>query len=243
MMVYVLVHGAWHGSWCWNRVVPLLQVKGHTVLTPDLPGHDRRRTVPYADISLKTYVDSISNLIASTSHKVILVGHSMAGVVISEVAENIPASIDELVYLSAFIPDHNGSLVQEEAKAKVPSVAKEITIDDHNYEIALKLSPRIVELFYGDCSVEDQGFALRHLQKQPLRPFIDTVSLSNDRFGRVPKVYIECLDDQAIRIEDQRRMHAKIQCEVRTLRASHSPFFSMPEALSQAMLFRALHSP
>jgi hypothetical protein len=141
----------------------------------------------------------------------------------------------ERVYLSAFIPDKTRSLVEEEAKAKVPSVVKEIMIDDQSNEIALKVSPRIAELFYGDCSVEDQVFALSHLQKQPLRPFIDTVFLTKDRFGSVPKVYIECLEDQAIHIEDQRRMYAKIQCEVLTLRASHSPFFSMPEALVRVL--------
>lgn len=233
-MVYVLVHGAWHGSWCWSKVAPLLHAKGHTVFTPDLPGH-YRSAVPCADITLETYVDSISNLIVSKNHRVILVGHSMAGVVISQVAENVPDRMEKLVYLSAFMPEANGSLVQEEAKAKLPSVVKEITIDDQNNEITLKLSPRIAELFYGDCSVEDQGFALRHLQKQPLRPFVDTIFLSKDRFGSVPKVYIECLEDQAIHIEDQRRMHAKIQCEVLTLRASHSPFFSMPEALVRAL--------
>lgn len=84
-MVYVLVHGAWHGSWCWRKVVPLLRAKGHTVFTPDLPGHYRSAT-PCADVTLKTYVDSISDLIVSNNHKVILVGHSMAGVVISQVA-------------------------------------------------------------------------------------------------------------------------------------------------------------
>jgi pimeloyl-ACP methyl ester carboxylesterase len=229
-VVYVLVHGAWHGSWCWNKVVPLLQAKGHRVFTPDLPGH-YRNSVSCLGVTLKTYVDSISNFIVSKNDKIVLVGHSMAGVVISQVAENIPERIEKLVYLSAFIPDNNGSLVQEEAKKKVPSVAKEIIIDDQNNEIALKLSPRIAELFYGDCSVDDQVFALRHLQKQPLHPFVDTVALSQDRFGNVPKVYIECLEDQAISIGDQRRMHAKIQCEVLTLSASHSPFFSMPEAL------------
>ncbi len=205
--VYVLVHGAWHGSWCWNKAAPLLQAKGHEVLTPDLPGH-YRSSVPCLDVTLKTYVDSISDLIVSKNYKVVLVGHSMAGIVISQVAENIPERIQKLVYLSAFMPEANGSLVQEEAKAKVPSVVKEITIDDQSNEIALKLSPRIAELFYGDCSVEDQVFALSRLQKQPLRPFVDTVSLTKDRFGSVPKGYIECLEDQAIHIEDQRRMYA-----------------------------------
>jgi len=232
--VYVLVHGAWHGSWCWRKVVPLFRAKGHTVFTPDLPGH-YSSAAPCADITLETYVDSISNLIVSNNHKVILVGHSMAGVVISQVAENIPKRIEKLVYLSAFIPDNDGSLVEEEAKTNIPSVVKEISIDETSNEVSLKLSPRIAELFYGDCGIEDQGFGLLHLQKQPLRPFVDTVSLSKDRFGSVPKVYIECLEDQAIRIEDQRRMYSKIQCKVLTLRASHSPFFSMPEAFFQLM--------
>ena len=134
----VLVHGAWHGAWCWNKVVPLLKERGHAVLTPDLPGHGRDQR-SCADIHLSTYVDHIKELIESIKEPVILLGHSMGGVVVSQVAEDIPERIHQLVYVSGFIPGNGGSLVQEAEQARIPSVLKEIMIDEAAKKITLNL--------------------------------------------------------------------------------------------------------
>ena len=230
---YILIHGAWHGSWCWHKVARRLQNLGHRVLTPDLPGHyhtgQENHPRDFRDITLQSYVAHIEGLVAASSQPVVLVGHSMAGVVITQVAENMPDKIEKLIYVSGFIPEDGGSLMDEEQRASIPTVTAAITIDEATASIKLPMHfpERIVELFYGQCSPEDAQYALAHLQPQPLLPFGDPVSISASRFGRVPKLYIECLQDNAILIEDQRRMHAKVPCKVVSLDTDHAPFFSV----------------
>ncbi len=102
MSTYVLVHGAWHGGWYWHKVVPLLEKEGHKVEAPDLPGHGKDKT-PISEITLEAYAQSICKVLDAQSEPVILVGHSMGGIVITQVAEYRPERIKMLVYLTAFL--------------------------------------------------------------------------------------------------------------------------------------------
>ena len=86
MATYVLVHGAWHGAWCWNKVAPLLEAKGHTVVAPDLPGHGDDDT-PRAGVTLESYAKKVADVVSAQDEKVILVGHSMGGIAITAGAE------------------------------------------------------------------------------------------------------------------------------------------------------------
>ncbi len=112
---FVLVHGAWHGGWCWEKVRPLLKKAACEVYTPDLPGlgEDAR---PIHDISLAVYVDSILKLLEGLSPPVVLVGHSMGGIVISAVAEQVPEKISTLIYVAGHSPKNNESLLQNSMK-------------------------------------------------------------------------------------------------------------------------------
>ena len=103
MATYVLIHGAWHGGWCWDKIVPLLKKEGHKVEAPDLPGHGRDKT-PIPEISLQSYTDRVCRILDTQSEPVILVGHSMGGVVITQAAQHRPEKIKTLVYLSAMLP-------------------------------------------------------------------------------------------------------------------------------------------
>src|SRR5262245_17861037 len=100
MSTFVLVHGAWHGAWCWYKVVPQLTQAGHTAIAPDLPGLGRDRT-PLAEISLDRWTEAICEIVDAATEPVVLVGHSRGGIVISEVAERRPARVATLVYLTA----------------------------------------------------------------------------------------------------------------------------------------------
>lgn len=232
LRTYLLIHGGWHGSWCWTKVSNQLRGIGHKVITPDLPGHYRNNR-DFKGICLNTYVRYIEDAIKHSSVPVTLVGHSMAGLVITQVAENMPENIDHLIYTCAFIPDNGGSLVDEEKKSANPSVTLEVQLDASENQLLLPLNApeRIRNLFYNCCAEEDVQFALSNLQPQPFMPFVDPVSFSNKNFGSIPKTYIECLKDNAISIQDQRRMYRKVQCHVETLDTDHSPFFSAPEQL------------
>ena len=102
MSTYLLVHGAWHGAWCWQRVTPRLQAQGHTVLSPDLPGSGEDKT-PIQDVTLKAYADRICAVIDGVPEPVVLVGHSLGGMTITQSAEYRPDKIKVLVYVCAFL--------------------------------------------------------------------------------------------------------------------------------------------
>ncbi len=233
--IYLLLHGAWHASWCWEAITPLLTQYGHSVIVPDLPGHGHDKT-PFEDITLSTYVDSITAIVKSCIQPVTLVGHSMAGTIISQVAENIPEKIEQLIYVAAFIPANHESLSQEAKKSRFPGVSTEMRIDEDSNAITLQKSQRIRELFFNTCSQELADKAYSLLQKEPLRPFIEPIHISQERFARIKKLYVVCLQDKALMPEDQRRMYERVGCRVVTLvNADHSPFYSAPLALAQAI--------
>jgi len=86
---YILVHGAWHNNFCWSRLAPKIEKMGHKVIAPNLPGHGSN-IEDFKKINLSDYVRTIKNFVVSNKERVVLVGHSMAGIVISQVAEDIP---------------------------------------------------------------------------------------------------------------------------------------------------------
>lgn len=240
MKTFVLLHGAWHGAWCWNKLISYLEQAGHKVITPDLPGHGKDNT-PISTITLQTYVDHVVGILNQQKTPVVLVGHSMSGGVISQVAELIPHQIENLVYLAAFVPNPKGNLVHEQRKTPTStntvkgSLSDEFVFNETKNEVSLKKSDTLKQFFYNTCDDMDATWAVSKLQPQPFRPFIDCVNLSQERFGIVPKLYIECLEDQAISIENQRRMQAKINCEVKTMNTDHSPFLCQPFELSKLL--------
>ena len=112
MSTFVLIHGAWHGSWCWKRVRKALQDQGHQVFTPTLTGLADRSHLLSPAVNLDTHIDDVVNLIRwEELSDVVLCGHSYAGAVISGVADRIPDRIRALVYLDAFLPEDGQSLL------------------------------------------------------------------------------------------------------------------------------------
>ena len=100
---YVLVHAAWHGAWSFDKTKKLLEETGAKVITFDLPGHGKDKT-EIKDVSLEAYVKKVKDEILKLDEPVILVGHSLAGFVVSKVAEEIPDKIEKLIFISAMIP-------------------------------------------------------------------------------------------------------------------------------------------
>jgi pimeloyl-ACP methyl ester carboxylesterase len=235
MSTYVLIHGAWHGGWCWDKIVPLLENKGHKVEAPDLPGHGSDKT-PISEISLQTYTDRVCQILDAQPEPVILVGHSMGGVVITQAAEYRPEKIKKLVYLTACLLQNGEFLLQYGEPDKEALVLPNLIMaEDRSYasvrEDALK------EAFYGDCSDEDVMRAKSLLVPQAAAPLATPVSTTADNFGRIPRVYIACLRDRAISPSIQEKMYGNLPCEkVIKMHTSHSPFFSAPEELAGHLL-------
>jgi pimeloyl-ACP methyl ester carboxylesterase len=111
MATFVLVHGAWHGGWCWQRVANLLRGEGHEVFAPSLTGLGDRAHLLNAEINLSTHIDDIANTFGSYDlDDVVLCGHPYGGLVITGVADRIADSIRSLVYLDALVPEDGQSM-------------------------------------------------------------------------------------------------------------------------------------
>src|SRR5260370_36369022 len=111
MTDFILIHGAWHGSWCWTRVHRLLAAGGHRVFTPTLTGLGERSHLLSRDVGLDTHVADAANLmIWEDLRETVLVGHSYGGAVVRHVADRMPERIRSLIYLDAFVPE-NGKAV------------------------------------------------------------------------------------------------------------------------------------
>ena len=225
---YVLIHGAWHGGWCWDKVVPLLKMRGHRVEAPDLPGHGKDET-PISEISLGAYAEKICKVLDVQSEGVILVGHSLGGIAISQAAEYRPDKVKTLVYLTAFLlRDGETHITQRDPESLV--VPQMILSEDGSY-VTLR-EDSLKEVFYGDCSDEDVARAKSLLVPQATAPSRTPIHITEENFGRVPRTYIECLRDKAIFPSWQRKMYTATPCQkILSLETSHSPFLSAPEAL------------
>jgi pimeloyl-ACP methyl ester carboxylesterase len=111
MTDYVLIHGAWHGSWCWARVRRLLAAGAHRVFTPTLTGVGERSHLLSRDVGLDTHIADVANLmIWENLRDVVLVGHSYSGFVARHVADRMPDRIRSLIYLDAFVPENGKTL-------------------------------------------------------------------------------------------------------------------------------------
>jgi pimeloyl-ACP methyl ester carboxylesterase len=233
MAVYILVHGSWHGAWCFEKIIPLLEAKGHRVLAPDLPGHGNNQT-PIKEITLKSYVDCVIEQIDQVTEQVILVGHSMAGVVISQVAECYARRIQKLIYLTAFIPQNGQSMFDVAAIQPPTRFVKFMRQDIENNAFHFDLKA-LKGFAYHQCDDALLETIKPRLCVEPLAPSNTPVKLG-ENFAKVPRVYIECEEDQAILIATQRKILESIPCQTHTLKSDHSPFYSQPEKLAEILL-------
>jgi pimeloyl-ACP methyl ester carboxylesterase len=111
MATFVLVHGAWHGSWCWQRVRSALQAQGHQVFTPTLTGVGERSHLLSPQVNLRTQtLDAINLILWEGLHDIVLCGHSYGGFVVSGVADELPERVRSLVFLDAFVPENGESI-------------------------------------------------------------------------------------------------------------------------------------
>lgn len=235
MSTFVLVHGAWHGSWCWDEVVSQLQGAGHNAVTLDLPGRAGDRT-PYRQISLASYADKVRRVVELQREPVVLVGHSMGGISIAAAAELIPDRVRTLVFVCAYLLRGGQSLMEVAQSDTSNGLLPYVAIDQA--EACLRVAPDapVAEIFYGRCSASHVARARAMLVAEPMMPGATPLSLSDDRYGSVPRIYIETTKDNAVPIELQRRMHEASPCaRVVTLETDHSPFFSAPAELAAVL--------
>lgn len=235
MATYILIHGSWHGGWCFDPLRQRLELAGHTVIAPDLPGMGGT-PAEMAAVTLAGWADFVADLCRDAPRPVVLLGHSRGGLVISEAAERVPECIDALVYLCAMmLPDGMSRAQFKEEEGPNPAFDALImpVADGHATRIVGDGTPVFAQL----SPPELAGPAMARLVDEPHGPRATPMHLTPERYGRVPRVYIECTDDRTIPIASQRRMQRLVPgARVETLWADHSPYLSRPEAVAAILL-------
>ncbi|SFS82166.1 Pimeloyl-ACP methyl ester carboxylesterase [Mucilaginibacter polytrichastri] len=231
----VLVHGAWTDASSWQAVTPLLKAKGHEVIEVNLPGHGKDSTAITA-ISFQSYVETVKAAIGDRKN-VILVGHSMSGLVVSQVAEEIPGQISKLIYLAAFLPKTGESLLSLAQTDAGAHIGKYLVIDKENGIAGVK-KEGIIECFAADAPPKIGQYIADNLRPEPLAPLATPVTLTPEKFGSIKKVYIHTVNDMVVSIGLQERMVKDAPNVVKeyTLQSSHTPFISMPDKLAAIIL-------
>ena len=217
----VLVHGAWHGAWCWAALQSELDSRGIASLAIDLPGHGT---------SLDDFGDLVGNanyvarILAKLDQPVVLVGHSYGGAVITQ-AGSPAANVVHLVYISAFVPDIGETVIGlsqsvPDAPTKL-SGAMVITNDGFS-----TIDPELArDVFYAHSDAASAAAHVGRLCAQPFAAF--TQPASNAAWRHIPSTFIRCTDDQAVHISLQD--HMATHCTfTATIDTDHSPFASAP---------------
>ena len=237
---FVLVHGAWHSGKCWQPVADLLVAQGFTVLTPDLPGHGNN-ALPLPKVTLKAYVACLLEILDRIDVPVTLVGHSMAGLVVSEVAARRPEKVARIVYVCAYLPRNGESLFELIAlnRSHEPFTAIDLAMQMSDDKRSCSVDPdQIIPLFYNLASPERAAQAKADFGPQASLPLAAKVQLEEPAWSQLKRTYILCAYDKVIPVHHQRRMLTRQHCDVLLqLDADHSPFLSCPEQL--ALLLQA----
>jgi pimeloyl-ACP methyl ester carboxylesterase len=235
MATFLMIHGAWHGGWCFEPLRESLQADGHVLLAPDLPG------MGTGDATLHQWGDFVATVASSQPEPVILCGHSRGGIVISEAAQRAPEAVAALVYISAFLlPSGRGFF--DEVRSVPRSAEFEAGLSVSEDGKSLRISPHVAKnILYQLTPPDIAESACSKLVAEPLAPAITPLSLTDQRYGSVSRHYIECTEDRALLLDQQRSMRSAMPCQqVMALRSDHSPFASQPAELSAA-LKRILH--
>ena len=217
MSTFMLVHGAWHGAWCWERLQPELDSLGHRTLAIDLPCDDPSAT-------FETYADHVVEGLSSEDEDVVLVGHSMAGMTIPLVAARRP--VRHLIFLAGLIPAPGFSLVEQmgEDDLILPEYMSGLEVDEHG-------SSRWVDahvarqILYADCEADVAATAFGRLRAQSSTPY--TVPCQLEELPDVSRTYVVCSEDRLVNPDWSRRVATgRLNADLVELEGSHSPFSS-----------------
>lgn len=227
---FVLIHGAWHGSWAWFKIADLLKSKGHSVTLIDLPGHgiDQQNT---GTVTLADCQNKIVTALDTINEPVILVGHSMGGIAISMAAEARPNKISKLIYLAAFLLSNSQSVMDIAGQDTNSEVLKNLIPNGQTGTMDLNRD-NLQTMFYGNSDSQDVELARALIRPEALGLFVTPLTLTASNYGTVRKYYIETLQDKAITPPVQEIMMASARIEkAYKINTDHSPFFSKPNEL------------
>lgn len=248
-MRFVLVHGGFHGAWCWERVIPELQALGHQAVAIDLPGHGTRVD---EEVTLASRRQALVDVIAPGD---VLVGHSGGGYDITLAADAVPERIGHLIYLATGLPIEGQPLIA--ASGGRPAEAVDdggrtqlmtddtgmmdfITVDGRGNMVCADFA-KTRAFFYHDCDEETARAAFDRLTPAPVGFIQEPVHLPRFWGADLPRSYIRCLQDRAAPAWLSAQAARRLGVEALTIDASHSPFLSRPREMA-ALFARALQT-
>lgn len=226
---YVLVHGAWYGGWCWEKVAQQLRAQGHTVSTPTCPGVGEQAHLLSKDISLSTYITSITNhILYQGVSDVILVGSGFAGVVISGVADRIPHLIHSLVYVDAMVLDNGMSVFEAQPAAITRKRREQVATQGKGVAIP---APPVND--YGKLDSEGLAWVSKRLTPHPVGTYEEKLVLANPLGNGRPRIYIDCTASPFEPLVDvKKQLRAQAGWDWVELDTHHDPMITDPTALS-----------
>jgi pimeloyl-ACP methyl ester carboxylesterase len=241
MARFLLIHGAMGGAWCWEPVLPGLRAAGHEARAIDLPGQGSD-TTPLPEITLYRYADAVCDALDGmdgAGGPVLLTGHSMGGMVITQAAAQRPEKLAGLVYVAAFLPQPGQALIDitKWPEAAGDSVQANIVVDG-DPPVATMPPEAAPEALYHCCTPEQIAWALPQRGSQPVIPFTQPFTLEGDAaaFDGLPRAYVTCLQDRAIKPAAQTRMYSAAGCDpVIEIDTDHSPWLSRTDELVAAL--------
>jgi len=236
-MRFVLVHGAFVGSWIWEPLAERLGELGHEAENRDLPGAGNDPS-PVEKVTLDAYTGRICDLLDERDDPAVLVANSMGGIVISQAAARRPNRVKRLVYVAAFLPGDGQSLVD---LTRLPEAAGDLvqsTVVVMGDPPVGALPPSTCRASNHDCSPEVTDWAVHRTGSQPMAPLTQPVSL-NAAFERIPRTYVICTEDRIVPPPLQRRMAKDGQVsDVVELDAGHHPQLSRIDELAGVLHVR-----
>lgn len=230
-MNFVLIHGAWHGGWCWREVARMLRAAGHEVFTPTMTGLGERAHLLNADVGLPTFIDDACAVIECEElQDVVLVGHSFGGLVISGVADRMKERIRKLVYLDALVVQSGQSAMS----ILPPEVQKERsrTIDPEGLRMALPSPDK-----FGVFEPAHVDRVAPRITPHPLKTYTEALILRHPIGNGLPKTYIAVTDPWYSPLADVRAW-VKIQADWswREIATGHDAMVTAPQALSSLLM-------
>jgi pimeloyl-ACP methyl ester carboxylesterase len=227
---FVLVHGAWHGGWCWRRVADLLEKQGHTVFTPTLTGLGERSHLLRHGINVSTHVTDIVNVFKWEGlSDVILCGHSYGGMVVSGVAEQVAGRIASIVFLDAFVPENGDSMAALTSQAVRDGLKAATERGD------IGVPPRPAAAFL--VNEKDRAWVDSKCVPQPIGTMTEAMTLTGARERIAKKAYIRAGAypnpgfDKALA-----RVKADPSWRTYDVPCGHDVMVDMPERLTEILL-------
>ncbi len=251
-MRFVLIHGGFHGAWCWDRTVPELRRLGHQAIAIDLPGHGRRRD---ERSTLADRRDAIASVLQPGD---VLVGHSGGGYDITLAADAIPESVGHVVYLAAGLPLEGHSVLEatggaateaEDGDAQVTQLMTDETgmlqfvRPDASGRMECVDFDAVRQFFYHDCDEATARWAFERLTPAPVEFLTETVSVPSFWAADLPRSYVRCRQDRAKPHAMSEEVASRLGVVPLTIDSSHSPFLSRPRELAELLVHATTTAP